>query len=823
MADLALVRADLMNDVAHFLGWQRVSDPESEAGSGTWTSDEITVIKLCVQGGLRWFYYPPPTAEGEEPYVWSFMRKVYSISTSEGDDEYDMPTDFSGRADGFVATLEQEHPLRVVNYSRIKALQTNNAKSGAPHYIAFRPEATTADTTVEHDSTKQRWECVLYPTPDNKDYAIICQYVIDPDEIESTEYPIGGTAHAETVRAACLAYAEWDKDKLHGVAYQEFLLRLKASIAIDRQSLGMRDEPTFPVGETAPTNLNVTYQVLARWAARVMGWDDDENTWSFTQAKQVDEIIQEGLRRFYYPQPVGEGGPSHQWSFLLINASLDIGDESYQGNYEYELAADTDGTILQVQRSTGDYAGPLSPISYEQLCAWRSKGDTAAGVPRWYAVYPKTEAHTTTVQKWYMAFCPSPDVEYTVLYRYRTCPAPLTATNCYPLGTGAHGSTILSSVCAVAEEVKGVLDGPWRTRFLAQLAGSIESDKLSAPLQTGPTWPVGETAPTDLGINYAILTRGIANVLGYGRGPQEWTKVQELHIEEVLHNGLRQFYYPPVLPGRRKAHEWTFLKPVTTLTAWADVAADSTITGTGVHSAGYTTFTASEASFYASMVNASVTITDVSGTFPIYSYTSSTVVVLTGNATCADKTFAVACESVFALPSAFGGLIGDITFDASEACYPLQLVSEAQIRKLQQQTAYTGRPRFGAIRPRSSTGSAVQQFELIVYPEPDQNYTLHYRYFVRPRRLTSTNPYPYGGPEHAETILQACLAAAECDKGGRGIHYEKFLERLTASVSVDESAMTPDFLGVNADHSDERDSWQPVRHSNVTYNSVEYP
>ena len=59
-----------------------------------------------------------------------------------------------------------------------------------------------------------------------------------------------------------------------------------------------------------------------------------------------------------------------------------------------------------------------------------------------------------------------------------------------------------------------------------------------------------------------------------------------------------------------------------------------TATVTGVHAAGETTLTATSAVFYPSIAGESIVITAV-GTFAVASYTSPTVVVLTGDATCA--------------------------------------------------------------------------------------------------------------------------------------------------------------------------------------------
>jgi hypothetical protein len=66
-------------------------------------------------------------------------------------------------------------------------------------------------------------------------------------------------------------------------------------------------------------------------------------------------------------------------------------------------------------------------------------------------------------------------------------------------------------------------------------------------------------------------------------------------------------------------------------------------------------------------------------------------------------------------------------------------------------------------------------------------------------RLRSGTPYPLGGMNHAETILYACLAAAELQKDDdRGPRWETFKELLIASIDMDRRGR-PDNIGYNGD------------------------
>lgn len=66
------------------------------------------------------------------------------------------------------------------------------------------------------------------------------------------------------------------------------------------------------------------------------------------------------------------------------------------------------------------------------------------------------------------------------------------------------------------------------------------------------------------------LKAGIADHLGYTRDSDNWTTRHTEQINASLNEGLRQAYFPPILPGMFAPHVWTFLKPTFTLETIAD-------------------------------------------------------------------------------------------------------------------------------------------------------------------------------------------------------------------------------------------------------------
>jgi hypothetical protein len=118
--------------------------------------------------------------------------------------------------------------------------------------------------------------------------------------------------------------------------------------------------------------------------------------------------------------------------------------------------------------------------------------------------------------------------------------------------------------------------------------------------------------------------------------------------------------------------------------------------------------------------------------------------------------------------------------------------------------------------------------QLLVFPIADQPYTLQAQYFISPDYLTGAFPYAYGGAQHAQCQIEACLAQAEVYADDvplqNAVHYGAFLECLKTSISMDRS-MKPQSLGPNIDRSDDR--WQSERPWNLpsgrsTYNGLSF-
>lgn len=158
----------------------------------------------------------------------------------------------------------------------------------------------------------------------------------------------------------------------------------------------------------------------------------------------------------------------------------------------------------------------------------------------------------------------------------------------------------------------------------------------------------------------------------------------------------------------------------------------------------------------------------------------------------------VAATEDYDLPQDFGSMRGPFTFGAISRFKTICEVNEFKIRQMRQEVSSSGKPEMFALRPKTVAGAAEQRFEVMFYPNPDAVYALTYRYAVLPNALTALLPYPYGGTQHAETLLEGCLAVAERRMDDtQGVHAQAFMERLASSIELDKKQSTPDYFGYN--------------------------
>lgn len=163
----------------------------------------------------------------------------------------------------------------------------------------------------------------------------------------------------------------------------------------------------------------------------------------------------------------------------------------------------------------------------------------------------------------------------------------------------------------------------------------------------------------------------------------------------------------------------------------------------------------------------------------------------------------VADTGDYDLPDNFGSMVGGrMSFDTSFAGPEIQFVGEASIRSMRQGNTNTGKPQFAAVRPKVSDGTTGQRWEIMVYPTPDDAYTVYYKMRLLADAIESGAEYPYGGMAHRSTLIASCLSVAELRMDNiKGAQWEQFIQRLTASIEHDYEVSRIEYFGYNGDNS----------------------
>lgn len=303
-----------------------------------------------------------------------------------------------------------------------------------------------------------------------------------------------------------------------------------------------------------------------------------------------------------------------------------------------------------------------------------------------------------------------------------------------------------------------------------------------------------------LTLSYSDIQKTVGRLLGYGTTVANWTTDQVNEVDEMIQSGLRKFYFPQASQYGGHPYRWSFLYFKTSLTSVTD----------------YTTGTVS---------SSGTTVTLSGGIFPTWAYTNGTLIVgneeyiiasrtdnthieLTSTPSVAfsSDTFTLKHNGNYVLPDDFGNIEGTLTYSPDSAYSQITKTSENSIRMLRSLNDSSDHPYLYAIRTKTSpTTSASTRKEMMLYPRPSEVLVFEYSYSVLMNKLTSsTNPYPYGGSAHSETILEAILSVME-QRGDNqtGLHSIEFEKRLIASIAYDQEN-APDYIGYNKDCSDVR-------------------
>ncbi len=289
-------------------------------------------------------------------------------------------------------------------------------------------------------------------------------------------------------------------------------------------------------------------------------------------------------------------------------------------------------------------------------------------------------------------------------------------------------------------------------------------------------------AESGLSIGYSDLQSEVGFHLGYGRGViKAWSTAQALEIEGIVHSGVRRVYYPTAVSEKLAGYDWSWLKPTTTIDIQKTYS-----TGTITVVSGVVTLTAA-GTFPSWAADAELTI--ASTVYTVATRDGDNQVTLDDTSVDEDSgTSYGLCQVDYDLPDDFGRFASDLFYGPNSNRSSIQIISVGHLLQLRASATSTGNPRYAAVRYKSATPAAIgSRQEVLFYPTPSEDHTLHYEFEAYSGKLTDSLPYPLGGMQMAELYIESCLSVAETrfDDEARGIHSELFDRLLVDAVARD--------------------------------------
>lgn len=261
---------------------------------------------------------------------------------------------------------------------------------------------------------------------------------------------------------------------------------------------------------------------------------------------------------------------------------------------------------------------------------------------------------------------------------------------------------------------------------------------------------------------------------------------QQDDINDCLQDGLRRVY---------SAHEWSFLRPVADVTTTAPY-----VTGTVAITAGVVTLSGGTFPSWA----ASGVLKVDNQYYSVATRDSNTQVTLdsTSVTVAAGESYQLARPEI-PLDASFDSVANDsdLTYYPSPDRWypPVKSRHDSTIRQLEGNNPEFDRPVVYSVRTVEFDPTVGSRKVLVLYPTPDQVYTLRVPMILRPVLLDNTNTYPVGGEMLSQVILEACLAAAEHNFEEREhVHEKRFMELIGIAISNDQERSSPTSLGRDA-------------------------
>lgn len=400
-------------------------------------------------------------------------------------------------------------------------------------YNSTTAASHASGAVVELVGTGQRFEMLVFPTPDVS-RTINYRYALQLNDLtDALPYPLGGGVHGETIMLACLSRAELLINNEPGPLTAEFKQQLGASIVMDRRAKADQSEQ-FPI---SPPVFG-SYGWLAVEVGRYMEIGANPSLWTWSEQEAVRSAINRGVNGVLNPDRTGDPRHrGHRWSFMssfqtlstsapYSNGTVTIADGvvtltggtwpnwAAQGTLSiagvmHFVASRTSDTVLVLEDTSVDAdAGttyslgrerytlpsnlsaldpggftfqpgvgfpPIKQIHADRMNELRQTGYVSA-YP-WAVSLVTATPDVSAVTSRYLRFWPVPNAVYTLSYRAMS-ETPNVDTGDFPPGGSSLGTLYLAAAIAAH-------DPSQQKAYLEALAGNIDTDQeqfQSAPL-----------------------------------------------------------------------------------------------------------------------------------------------------------------------------------------------------------------------------------------------------------------------------------------------------------------------------------------------------
>jgi len=260
-----------------------------------------------------------------------------------------------------------------------------------------------------------------------------------------------------------------------------------------------------------------------------------------------------------------------------------------------------------------------------------------------------------------------------------------------------------------------------------------------------------------------------------------------LAAQMTVLKGLDTRWSPP------RNHIWSFTQTEVSYTFSATVTGTATGQGTYSKTTEHTTLTASSATFDDSMIGHNLTFTTSEEVYEIVAFTSTTVIVLEGDAS-AEKsgdTFSIDAKGYHATPTGFRGIkIPPVfAYSASGNRYSLVKTSPAAIRAMWRNSNQPGYTRYWALEPITFSASTGQTYRFLVAPMPTEDMVASMRVFIRVPDPAAGMYFP-GGDLVSMAIRDEALASVELVTGAtKGVWAAAAQASLWSAIDADNDTI----------------------------------